>query len=384
MYCHGCHHQWQREGEGIECPACRSSSTEIVSESSPLDDTSSDLTGMQISSDDDPRHFHARQSQQDESATSGSSPADPSTPAPLPVYGPERPPASAQASPSPGRATDPTPHGNTPHGPTTTHQFIFVPSVTFFTTTVSDNAPQQGQPTATPSAADQPPHGTLPVTWFGMHFFTPHFHAPPPPPPSGTNSPPTGSTAGVTPDQPRPQQDAPQPEQHHQGPQMAPGMPGGFMAAVIASLFNPAGPMMFGGGDAVYSQEAFDRIITQLREANANVGGAPPASQSAIDKLQTKEVDDQMLGVCDGKPKCVICVDEMVKGDKASILPCNHFFHGECVTPWLKQHNTCPVCRRSIEEEAHGKPAKTVDEMQPHQAHEHERHENTSNSTDCM
>jgi len=144
--------------------------------------------------------------------------------------------------------------------------------------------------------------------------------------------------------------------------------------------------MMFGNLDAVYSQEAFDRIITQLREANANAGGAPPASQSAIDKLQTKEVDDEMLGASeDNKPKCVICVDEMVKGEKASVLPCNHFFHGECVTPWLKQHNTCPVCRRSIEEEAHEKPAKTVDEIDPYGHHHvHENHESAPNATGCM
>jgi hypothetical protein len=109
-------------------------------------------------------------------------------------------------------------------------------------------------------------------------------------------------------------------------------------------LFNPAN-MIF--GDAVYSQEELDRIISHLRDQEA-LGGAPPASQAAIDRLQTKELDDKMLGVCS---KCVICVDDLAKGEKAAVLPCDHFFHGECVTPWLKQHNTCPVCRRSIEVE---------------------------------
>ncbi|KAK4237722.1 hypothetical protein C8A03DRAFT_15768, partial [Achaetomium macrosporum] len=102
---------------------------------------------------------------------------------------------------------------------------------------------------------------------------------------------------------------------------------------------------------------ALDRIISQLREQEAP-GEAPPASQAAIDRLQTKELDDKMLSVCS---KCVICVDDMVKGEKAAVLPCDHFFHGECVTPWLKQHNTCPVCRRSVEvEKDEGKNVKSA------------------------
>jgi len=104
--------------------------------------------------------------------------------------------------------------------------------------------------------------------------------------------------------------------------------------------------------NAVHSQEEMDQIITRLREAEGNTGGAPPASEAAIAKLEVREIGEAMLGSCeDDKPRCTICIEDMCKGEKASVLPCNHFFHGECVTPWLKKHNTCPVCRRSIEQE---------------------------------
>ena len=40
---------------------------------------------------------------------------------------------------------------------------------------------------------------------------------------------------------------------------------------------------------------------------------------------------------------------EVHKGtDLAIELPCKHFFHPECVVPWLKLSNTCPLCRNAI------------------------------------
>ncbi|KAH8754799.1 hypothetical protein F5883DRAFT_572427 [Diaporthe sp. PMI_573] len=36
-------------------------------------------------------------------------------------------------------------------------------------------------------------------------------------------------------------------------------------------------------------------------------------------------------------------------GEEVTVLPCKHWFHGECVVSWLKMHNTCPICRASIE-----------------------------------
>ncbi|EGS21387.1 uncharacterized protein CTHT_0032440 [Thermochaetoides thermophila DSM 1495] len=51
---------------------------------------------------------------------------------------------------------------------------------------------------------------------------------------------------------------------------------------------------------------------------------------------------------------CAICHDTQLylsseslplKDSDPSVLPCGHVFGHECLTSWLRSHNTCPVCR---------------------------------------
>ncbi|PLB55764.1 hypothetical protein P170DRAFT_433256 [Aspergillus steynii IBT 23096] len=101
-------------------------------------------------------------------------------------------------------------------------------------------------------------------------------------------------------------------------------------------------------GDAVYSQEELDRVISQLVDQNANRSAAPPASQNAIQSLPKKKVDRDMLGN-EGKAECSICMDPVEMGTEVTVLPCKHWFHYGCIEMWLNQHNTCPHCRRGID-----------------------------------
>ena len=125
-----------------------------------------------------------------------------------------------------------------------------------------------------------------------------------------------------------------------------PGLGGG-LGDIFSFLLGPGG-LNAAHGDAVYTQEGLDRIITQLMEANPQSNAAPPASESAIRKLEKKKLDRQMMGDS-AKVECTICIDEMHLGDEVTVLPCKHWFHGECVVLWLKEHNTCPICRSPIE-----------------------------------
>jgi hypothetical protein len=130
-------------------------------------------------------------------------------------------------------------------------------------------------------------------------------------------------------------------EESPQGPR--PLMSG--LQQLMNMMYNPAAAAH---GDAVFTDEALDRIVTRIMESSPMPNAAPPATQAAIEKLEKKRLDDEMLGG-EGKAECTICIDEIKKGDEVLVLPCKHWYHGQCVTLWLKEHNTCPICRMPIE-----------------------------------
>jgi E3 ubiquitin-protein ligase RNF115/126 len=113
---------------------------------------------------------------------------------------------------------------------------------------------------------------------------------------------------------------------------------------LLSAILNPANSRH---GDTVWSQEAFDRILEQLAEQNSMSTAPGPASENAIKNLPSRKVDQEMLG-SDGKAECSICMDNVEVGTDVTTLPCNHWFHRDCVVAWLKEHDTCPHCRKAI------------------------------------
>ncbi|XP_065512555.1 E3 ubiquitin-protein ligase Praja-2 [Caloenas nicobarica] len=70
----------------------------------------------------------------------------------------------------------------------------------------------------------------------------------------------------------------------------------------------------------------------------------PPATKETIDCLpQTIITDDH-----NGLEQCAICFCEYVKDEIITELPCHHLFHKSCVTRWLQESGTCPVCRHVL------------------------------------
>ncbi|KAI9731163.1 MAG: hypothetical protein M1834_005356 [Cirrosporium novae-zelandiae] len=113
---------------------------------------------------------------------------------------------------------------------------------------------------------------------------------------------------------------------------------------LFARLLNPQN---IPHGDVVFTQEALDRVISDLMEQHNGSNAPGPASENAIVSLPEKPVEKSMLGD-DGNADCSICMDAVHVGTMVAELPCKHWFHKDCVAAWLREHDTCPQCRAGI------------------------------------
>ena len=96
------------------------------------------------------------------------------------------------------------------------------------------------------------------------------------------------------------------------------------------------------------------------RSFNDQGGCDKPCSASFVNVLEKVIVTNEDVdnGLC-----CAICQEEFKMGERVIRLPCKdpHYFHCETpedvcggILPWLKNHNSCPVCREEFPEEDSG------------------------------
>jgi hypothetical protein len=47
--------------------------------------------------------------------------------------------------------------------------------------------------------------------------------------------------------------------------------------------------------------------------------------------------------------ECQVCLSGYALGDTFKTLPCLHFYHADCIDPWLKTNSHCPVCQTRVD-----------------------------------
>uniref|UniRef100_A0A7N0RF71 RING-type domain-containing protein n=1 Tax=Kalanchoe fedtschenkoi TaxID=63787 RepID=A0A7N0RF71_KALFE len=46
---------------------------------------------------------------------------------------------------------------------------------------------------------------------------------------------------------------------------------------------------------------------------------------------------------------CSVCLEDLRIGEPVILLPCKmHFYHEECIAPWMEIAGTCPNCRQPV------------------------------------
>ncbi|KAF3783609.1 E3 ubiquitin-ligase hrd-like protein 1 [Nymphaea thermarum] len=94
-----------------------------------------------------------------------------------------------------------------------------------------------------------------------------------------------------------------------------------------------------------------------MTEAQEEMDLADDLEELAADDLEELAADDALFAYEavaapaskaeeNGQNTCVVCQDEVGRGDCLVRMPCSHEFHEGCILAWLR--GACPVCRHEL------------------------------------
>lgn len=87
-------------------------------------------------------------------------------------------------------------------------------------------------------------------------------------------------------------------------------------------------------------------VISRLMEQrirNEEDEDTPHLTTAQINNLPNIQYNDEL-----NIDSCSICLVDLEEGESLKQLPCNHVFHPECISVWLLQNITCPICRNEL------------------------------------
>lgn len=92
-------------------------------------------------------------------------------------------------------------------------------------------------------------------------------------------------------------------------------------------------------------EPSLEEMIQELTQNDRAGPGPGPAPAAVIEALPILILTAAHLM---NDSHCPVCKDEFEIGGEARELPCKHFYHSDCIVPWLHIHNSCPVCRYEL------------------------------------
>lgn len=98
-----------------------------------------------------------------------------------------------------------------------------------------------------------------------------------------------------------------------------------------------------GSTEPIPRRVGLEELIQELTEGDRPA----PAPETAIDAIPSVRISERHLKE---NSYCPVCQEEFEVDGEARELPCKHIYHSDCIVPWLRLHNSCPVCRLQLPE----------------------------------
>ena len=96
---------------------------------------------------------------------------------------------------------------------------------------------------------------------------------------------------------------------------------------------------MFGGDAANFGNFFFSEGFP-MQQRPASRGCSDEFIRNLPQKEKGSEASD-----------CYICLEKCKEGEESCVLPCKHAFDRACIENWIKEHDSCPVCRKKLDVE---------------------------------
>lgn len=103
--------------------------------------------------------------------------------------------------------------------------------------------------------------------------------------------------------------------------------------------------MVFNVGRNTMNDSDFSEyLVTRFMES------VPKETSSGLEKEVFEKLKESERKVREDelKDSCPVCQDKYSDSRNVIELSCSHKFCSDCVLPWLKKKNSCPVCREEV------------------------------------
>ena len=111
---------------------------------------------------------------------------------------------------------------------------------------------------------------------------------------------------------------------------------------------NGGGAFSGGGLGGAPPENATYEELLAWEEARGAAGPSKGMSGQQLSALPQRSFLGPRDALKGGEAVCAICMSDYEVGESLSILSCLHTFHVECVSTWLKDKPSCPVCMRDV------------------------------------